>query len=191
MLQNILLRTAQQLSDAWGYPTVIDWYNERSAPNEINVLVRFAAATAEEWKEVTAFYEVKIDSGRIDLLLVSPEAILIVEGKTTFHSGANALISSLNSQVERIHGEDAGVRRLLDERVPSYIRERWGLGQLPPIYVVVLAWCNSKGLEAWNGSARWSESLAIFQSGSVKFQFNGDEHFLLYKYKASTGIGWA
>ncbi|MFG0540243.1 hypothetical protein ACF8EA_08550 [Pseudomonas sp. YQ_5] len=190
MLQGILTRTAKQLSDAWGYPTVIDWYNERSAPNEMNVLVRFAAAAAQEWKDATAFYEVKIDCGRIDLLIVSPDAILIVEGKTTFHSGAKALIASLNSQVDRIHGEDGGVRRLIDRRIPSYCRERWGLEELPPIYVVVLAWCNSRGLPAWSGSKHWNESLANFESGNEKFNFNGDEHYLLYKYKASSGIGW-
>lgn len=95
MIRTIIDKTAELLTTAWRHNTVIDWYNENSAPNEMNILARFASAAAETWKEATAFYEVMIDNGRIDLLIISPEGILLVEGKTTFHSNTTNLIKSL------------------------------------------------------------------------------------------------
>ena len=190
MINTIIEKTAEHLTTAWRHATVVDWYNENSAPHEVNILARFANAASDIWKESTAFYEVMIDKGRIDLLIISPEAILIVEGKTTFHSNTNALISSLNEQVERIHSADGGMRRLIDERIPSYCRERWQLQATPPTYVVTLSWCNSKGLKAWSTSEAWSKSLTCFDSGSKPFIFSGNEHYLLFKYRKSNGIAW-
>ncbi|MBK3465466.1 hypothetical protein [Pseudomonas sp. MF6776] len=190
MINIIIEKTAEHLTTAWQYDTVVDWYSENSAPHEVNILSRFASAASDIWKESTAFYEVMIDKGRIDLLIISPEAILIVEGKTTFHSNTNALIRSLNEQIERIHGADGGVRRLIDERIPSYCWERWKLQATPPIYIVTLSWCNSKGINAWSKSEAWSKSLTGFDSGSEPFIFSGDEHYLLFKYRKSNGTAW-
>lgn len=190
MIRTIIDKTAEQLTTAWKYTTVIDWYNENSAPNEVNILARFANATSDIWKEATPFYEVMIDNGRIDLLIISPEAILLVEGKTTFHSNTTALIKSLNDQVERVHGTNGGMRRLIDQRIPSYCSERWNLKTPPPIYVVTLSWCNAKGLNAWKSSEKWSKSLSGFNSGNKPFTFSNHEHHLLFKYKKSSGIAW-
>ena len=190
MLDGVFDKTAELLTKAWGYSTVIGWYNERSAPNELNVLVRFADAASVAFKEATAFYEVMIDGGRIDLLIVSPDVILVAEGKTTFHSAAKSLITSLNSQIDRIHGENGGIRALMDEKILSYCKERWGLQSLPPIYVVALSWCNAGGLSLWGSHEHWSSSLSRFVSGSKIFKFNGDDHYFLFKYQRSNGIAW-
>ena len=190
MIRTIIDKTAEKLTTAWRHNTVIDWYNENSAPHEMNILARFASAATETWKEATAFYEVMIDNGRIDLLIVSPEGILLVEGKTTFHSNTTYLIESLNSQVERVHGTNGGMRRLIDHKIPSYCRERWNLETPPPMYVVTLSWCNSKGLKAWESSEKWSESISGFTSGNTPFIFSEYEHYLLFKYKKTSGMAW-
>ena len=190
MIRTIIDKTAEKLTTAWRNNTVIDWYNENSAPHEMNILARFASAAAETWSEATAFYEVMIDNGRIDLLIISPEGILLVEGKTTFHSNTTYLIKSLNSQVERVHGTNGGMRRLIDSKIPAYCRERWNLETPPPMYVVTLSWCNSRGLKAWESSDKWSESISGFTSGHTPFIFSEYEHYLLFKYKKTSGIAW-
>jgi hypothetical protein len=187
MIREILKNTAELLTTDWKHTTVIGWYNENSAPHELNILTRFASAASNIMKDATAFYEVMIDNGRIDLVIISPEAILLVEGKTTFHGNTSSLIKTLNAQVDRIHGENAGVRKLVDKRIADYCAERWSLQSPPPIYVVALSWCNPRGLNAWSSHEKWSPSLSSFNSGSEQFLFSNDPHFLLYKYKESNG----
>lgn len=166
---------------------MIGWHNENSAPHELNILTRFASAASNIMKDATAFYEVMIDNGRIDLVIISPEAIFIVEGKTTFHGNTNSLIKSLNDQIDRIHGGNAGARKLVNKLIPDYCAERWSLQTPQPIYVVALSWCNPRGLNAWKSHEKWSPSLSSFNSGSEQFLFSNDPHFLLYKYKELNG----
>lgn len=190
MFDTIFEKTADELASAWKYPTVIDWYNDNSAPNEVNILARFATAISKVFKDATAFYEVRIDGGRIDLVIISPEVVLIVEGKTTFHSNSPSLIRSLNKQIERIHSQDGGMLRLIHERIPAYCKERWNLAATPPIYVMALAWCHSGGLDAWDNSPHWSSELREFQTGRAPFTFSGGEHYLVFKYRKTNGLVW-
>jgi hypothetical protein len=190
MFDSILEDTARELNRAWQHEAVVDWYHDYAAPHELNILTRFSNAVSREWREATSFYEVQIDHGRIDLVIVAPEAILIVEGKSTFHGSADNRIYSLNSQIERFHGDDQGMRRLIDERIPTYCKQRWGMISAPPVYVFALAWSHDGGLDRWHKSAKWSPELKNFTTGDRQFLFSGKTHYFLFKYRKTDGRQW-
>jgi hypothetical protein len=190
MFDKILENTAKDLNRAWQHETVVDWYHGYAAPHELNILTRFANAVCCEWLDATSFYEVQIDHGRIDLVIVAPEAILIVEGKSTFHGDANKKIYSLNNQIERFHGNDQGIRRLIDERIPAYCKQRWSIISAPPIFIFAIAWSHEGGLARWHNSDKWSSDLKQFITGDRQFLFSGKIHHFLFKYRKTDGRRW-
>jgi hypothetical protein len=191
MIPSIFQNTAERLTASWKYATVINSYHDFADPHELNILARFADAAATVLQESTSFYEVMTDRGRIDLVILSREAIFIVEGKTNFLRKRNEKINSLNEQIERIHGTDESMRRLIDEKIPEYYRQRWNVAPLPPLYAVALSWSHEKGLDAWKGSEKWSQTLLEFDSGHTPFTFGEHEHYLLYKFRKSSGTAWS
>jgi hypothetical protein len=99
-------------------------YHDFARTHEINSVYHFAGAVERHCNPCAVYLEYQCDSGRIDAVIVTASAWLLVEAKSCLDFGR---LGSLEDQAARLENSEDSLRRYLESKIPAFKREMWGL----------------------------------------------------------------
>jgi hypothetical protein len=111
-------------------------YHEYATTHEINSVYHFAKAVEGNCSPCAVYFEYQCDSGRVDAVVVTDSACLLIEAKSRLDYGR---IGSLQDQAARLGNSQDSLRRYLQERIPQFRKEAWNLETNNEIWGVLLA----------------------------------------------------
>jgi hypothetical protein len=184
MLKQIFEKTAECLSEQRQFSEDVDIYNEGSGFHELNLIHSFVVASNRVLGEVSPYYEVSIDTGRLDLLLISKCSTIILEAKTRIDYTINSKIKSLTGQILRTNSQDESLKKLLAKKIIGYRSSRWGDNGSAPTYVAGVAYCtNDEARNKWLEKLQNNDQIKDFCFGDATFKQGEKYYTLLYLYK--------
>jgi len=111
-------------------------YHASATPHEANSVYHFTKAVEQRSKHSAVYLEYQCDSGRVDAVIVTETAWLLVEAKSYLNVGK---LHSLEAQATRLGDGNDSLRRYLSDRIPRFKKQKWGLETQDQIWGVLLA----------------------------------------------------
>lgn len=99
-------------------------YHASATTHELNSVYHFAKAVERRADPCAVYLEYQCDSGRVDAIIVTASAWLLVEAKSRLSLGR---LGSLEDQAARLQDPGDSLRRYLYERIPPFKEEAWTL----------------------------------------------------------------
>ncbi len=99
-------------------------YHDYATTHEMNSVYHFAKAIERNCSQCAVYLEYQCDSGRVDAVVVTGSAWLLIEAKSRLDYGK---IGSLQDQAERLGNPQDSLRLYLQERIPAFKKQAWNL----------------------------------------------------------------
>lgn len=115
--------------------TIPHLYHHSATTHEINSVYHFAKAVEQFSKSSAVYLEFQCDSGRVDAVIVTQAAWLLVEAKSRLDFGR---LGSLEDQATRLGNPEDSLYKYLSERIPTFKKEKWQIEGPDEIWGVLL-----------------------------------------------------